>query len=155
MNTSREFVCRVPASLAKDASLSPLARLLYVVLCAHADGKTGRAFLRLARLDELLGCSRKTRQRAQLELVRTGWMRMERKSCTGGRWGSRVFVINFFRPTTRGRFEPSGEKDPFFNDHSQVGQVIGNLAVPAVLHPSPQSLTKERSILSESVTRPT
>jgi len=58
-------------------------------------------------------------------------LRLERKPCRAGRWGSRMFVIIFFRPATSGRFERRGENAHFFIDHSQVSQVIGNRADPA------------------------
>ncbi len=38
MEIRREFICRVPETLVKDPALLPLAKLLYLVLAAHADG---------------------------------------------------------------------------------------------------------------------
>ena len=120
MSSQREFYCRVPASLAKDAALSPRAKLLYLVLAAHADARTGRAYLRLRKLEEHIGCSRSARERAQLELVRAGWLRLERKVTSGGRWGSRVFVVLFSRLPASAPFRRSGENEQFFISHSQV-----------------------------------
>jgi hypothetical protein len=79
MNPSREFFCRVPASLAKNGALSPEARLLYVVLCAHADERTGRTFVSRATVERLMGRGRTVRERAQQELVQAGWLRLEYK----------------------------------------------------------------------------
>ncbi len=79
MEIRREFICRVPATLVKDPALLPLAKPLYLVLAAHADGHTGRAYLSLARLENLLGCGRGLREEAQRQLVDHGWLRLERK----------------------------------------------------------------------------
>jgi hypothetical protein len=116
----REFYCRVPASLAKDLSLSPRAKLLYVVLAAHADAHTGRAYLWLRKLEQHLGCGRKTREEAQKELVRAGWLRLERKAAGNGRWGSRIFVVLFSRSAASGPFRRYGEDEHFFISHSLV-----------------------------------
>jgi hypothetical protein len=120
LSSQREFYCRVPASLAKDPSLSPRAKLLYLVLAAHADVRTGRAYLRLRRLEEHVGCSRSAREKAQSELVRAGWLRLERKIASGGRWGSRVFVVLSSRLPASAPFRRSGENEQFFISHSQV-----------------------------------
>ena len=120
MNIRREFICRVPATLVKDPALLPLAKLLYLVLAAHADGHTGRAYLSLARLENLLGCGRGLREMAQRELVARGWLRLERKPTGRGRWGSRVFVLHFAVHATSARFDRSGENEQFFHSHSQV-----------------------------------
>jgi hypothetical protein len=120
MEIRREFICRVPATLVKDPALLPLAKLLYLVLASHADGHTGRAYLSLARLDNLLGCGRGLREKAQRQLVAHGWLRLERKPTGRGRWGSRVFVLNSAASATSARFDRSGENEPFFNTHSQV-----------------------------------
>jgi hypothetical protein len=118
MENRREFVCRIPASLVKDPSLSPRAKLLYLALAAHADARTGRAYLSLKRLDGLLGCGRRARERAQRELVELNWLRLERKVCGSGKWGARVFVLFFCRQPTIGPFQHSGEKDQLFISHS-------------------------------------
>jgi hypothetical protein len=120
LSSQREFYCRVPASLAKEPTLSPRAKLLYLVLVAHADARTGRAYLRLRKLDEHLRCGRNAREQAQRELVRAGWLRLERKMSGGGRWGSRVFVIFFSRQPASALFDRSGESEHFFSSHSLV-----------------------------------
>jgi len=120
MEIPREFICRVPATLVKDPALLPLAKLLYLVLAAHADGHTGRAYLALARLDHLLGCGRGLREKAQRQLVARGWLRLERKPAGRGRWGARVFILLPFASATSARFDRSGENKQFFNTHSQV-----------------------------------
>jgi Helix-turn-helix domain len=116
----REFYCRVPASLAMDTSLSPRARLLYTVLAAYADARTGRAYLRLRKLDEHLGCGRNAREQAQRELVRAGWLRLERKPAARGRWGSRIFIVLASRAPATAQFHRSGGNEQFFTSHSQV-----------------------------------
>lgn len=120
LSPRREFYCRVPASLAKDPSLSPRAKLLYVVLAAYADGRTGRAYVRLSKLQEQLGCGRSARERAQRELVRGGWLRLERKPSAAGRWGSRVFCVLFLRSPASAQFDRSGKPEQFFISHSPV-----------------------------------
>lgn len=64
-SSQREFYCRISASLAKDLSRSPRAKLLNLVRAAHGDGQTGRAYLRLRKLEEDLACGRKARARAE------------------------------------------------------------------------------------------
>jgi len=120
-SSPREFYCRVPASLVKDTSLSPRARLLYTVLAAYADARTGRAYLRLRMLDEHLGCGRNARERAQRELVRAGWLRLDRKPAARGRWGSRIFIVLSSRAPASAQFGRSGGNGQFFTSHSQVG----------------------------------
>jgi len=108
------------ASFAKDLSLSPRAKLLYVVLAAHADVRTGRASLRLRKLEQHLGCGIKTREEAQKKLLRARWLRLERKAVGNGRWGSHIFVLLFSRSVARGPFRHNGEDEHFFISHSLV-----------------------------------
>ena len=74
----QDFWIRVPARLAKDLSISPEARLLWVTLKAFADIRTGCTFVSPAHLDRLLRRHRQTRERAQRELVKAGWLRIKR-----------------------------------------------------------------------------
>ena len=76
------------------------------MLAAHLDVRPGRAYLRLRKQEEHIGCSRSARERAQLELVRAGWLRLERKVASGGRWGSRVFVVFFIAPAGQCSISP-------------------------------------------------
>jgi hypothetical protein len=122
MPSTREYFCRIPASLVKDPKLAPEAKLLYLVLAAHADGRTGKTYLGLRTIERLMRCSRAKRERAQRTLVQAGWLRLERKRCGQGRWGKRVFVLSFLAPRTSARFHRSGEREPFIFDHSQVGR---------------------------------
>ena len=121
MMASREFYCRIPASLVKEPALAPEARLLYLVLAAHADGRTGKTYVGVGTIERLMGCSRAKRERAQRLLVQAGWLRLERKRCGRGRWGKRVFVISFLRLRTSACFHRSGKNEPFIFDHGQVG----------------------------------
>lgn len=121
MTSPREFFCRIPASLVKDPKLAPEAKLLYLVLAAHADGHTGKTYLGLRTIERLMGCSRWKRERAQRLLAQAGWLRLKRKRCSQGRWGKRVFLLSLFDPRTSAQFHHSGENEPFIFDHSQVG----------------------------------
>ncbi len=125
MSSPREFFCRIPASLVKDPKLAPEAKLLYLLLAAHADGRTGKTYVGIRTLERLMGCGRRKRLRAQRMLVQAGWLRLERKHCGRGHWGKRIFVLSLLGPRTRGPFQHCGEKDPFIFDHSQVGPSLG------------------------------
>ena len=89
----REFRVLVPARFIKDPNISPQAKLLRVILGAFADGKTGRTYVGLRTVERLMGCGRDARRRAQRELVRAGWLRLERKPAARGRWGCRLFIL--------------------------------------------------------------
>jgi hypothetical protein len=93
MASSCEYFCRIPASLVKDAQISPAAKLLYLVLAAHADARTGKTYIGLRTLERLMGCKRRTRQKAQRALVAAGRLRLERKPCAGGQWGKQIFAL--------------------------------------------------------------
>lgn len=77
LSSQREFCCRVPATLTKDSALSPRAELLYLVLAAHANIRTGRAYLRLRGLKEHLDCS------SSAILIRAGGFSASLSSCGG------------------------------------------------------------------------
>ncbi len=133
MKSNSEFLCRVPVSLMKDASISPEAKLLYVALCAHADEHTGRTFVRPATVERIMGCGRGVRERAQRELAR--------KACSRGRWGIRVYRILFCRSTTIARFHRSGQNEQLYPS-PQSGQsvIVIHGEGPTERQPSPQPL---------------
>jgi hypothetical protein len=58
--------------------------------------------------------------RKRSELVRTGWLRLERKVSGGGRWGSRVFVILLSRQPASAQSGRSGENEHSFSSRSLV-----------------------------------
>ena len=122
MSLPREFFCRIPASLIKDAQLAPEAKLLYLVLAAHADARTGRTFVGLRTIERLMRCGRAKRERAQRELVRAGWLRLSTKPCARGRWGARIFLLSFCLPATVAPFERSGEMEQQIISQSQVSR---------------------------------
>jgi hypothetical protein len=121
MQISKEFFARIPASLLKDAALSPTAKLLYALLAAHADGRTGVTYVGLRTLERLLGCGRAKRERAQRELVRAGWVHLAKKRCSLGRFGTRAFVVFLSRQSAVAPFQRSGENAQHIFSHSQVG----------------------------------
>jgi hypothetical protein len=98
MEKRREFVCPVPASLVKDPSLSARAKLLYLALAAHADARTGRAYLSLKRLEKLMGCARNRREAAQRELVATWLVAFGVQDLRKQRMGSAGIHNPFFSP---------------------------------------------------------
>lgn len=128
MNGKREFFCRIPASLVKDSALSPAAKVLYLVLAAHADARTGRTFVRLRTIERLLRWGRWKRENAQKELAASGWLRLTRKPCARGRWGTRVFVLSLSAPflsrAANARFHRSGEIGQLDHYHSQVRRSV-------------------------------
>ena len=106
MASPREFFCRIPASLVKDPQLAPEAKLLYLVHCARADEHTGEPFVSGATIERLMGCCRTIPERAQRELVASGWLKLKRKPCARGRWGQRVYVLSFSRQAGQCAFPP-------------------------------------------------
>ena len=89
----RGFVVHIPVRLLRDRALSPEARFLYVQLKAYADGASGRTYVRGETLEKDLRWGRRKRERAQGELCKTGWLRLERKSAARGRFGRRIYVV--------------------------------------------------------------
>jgi hypothetical protein len=118
---TRIFWVRVPSTLLKSENVSPDAQLLWTKIAAHADGHTGISYVGSAKLEKLMGCGRRKRQKAQSELVRKGWLKVYRKHAERGRWGSRIYQI-LLEGQTREQFEHCGETDPYISYHSQ-GQV--------------------------------
>jgi helix-turn-helix protein len=122
MQKKLAFFCRIPASLAKDSALSPTARLLYLVLAAHADARTGETFVNGATLECLMHCCRTVRERAQRELVAAGWLQLRRKPCDRGRWGKRIYVVLSSCQPTSAQILHKGPDAPCISDHSPVSE---------------------------------
>ena len=119
--TRRVFWVRVPNTLLKSENVSPDAQLLWAKIAAHADGHTGMSYVSGSKLEKLMCCGRRRRQKAQSELVRKGWLKIYRKHAERGRWGSRIYQI-LIEGQTREQFKHRGESDPYISYHSQ-GQV--------------------------------
>lgn len=114
----RLFYVRISAEFLKDNRISADARLLYCVLAAYADSRTGISYVRPKTLQKTLRWGRRRREQAQGVLVERGYLKLGRKPCARGRWGTRTWSLPK-QPATIARFERSGEN--------------------AQLYPSPQS----------------
>ncbi len=90
---SREFYVRTPARFLKDPNISPEAKLLREVLGAFADGHSKRTHVRAVRIQRLMRCGRGKRERAQRELHKTGWLRLDWQRDKRGRWARRIYVL--------------------------------------------------------------
>ncbi len=124
---AREFQVRIPARFLKDPEISPAAKLLRVLLAAFADAQTGRTYLSLRRIEQLMGCGRIARQKAQRELAAAGWIRLERKRLGRGRWGRRVFVLG----------EPADPPQSNFSTVVNLDRIV--ISHVKSSHPFPQS----------------
>jgi hypothetical protein len=89
----RDYYARLSARFLKDPLISPDAKLLRALLAAFADERTHRTFVSPRRLDTLLRCAHKYRERLQRELVAAGWLRLERERQHDGRLGRRIYVL--------------------------------------------------------------
>ncbi|HEV3220990.1 MAG TPA: hypothetical protein VGZ48_14575 [Candidatus Acidoferrales bacterium] len=89
----KDYYARIAARFLKDPLISPDAKLLRALLAAFADERTGRTFVSPRRLDRLLRCSHKYRERMQRELAAAGWLRLERERQPDGRLGRRIYVL--------------------------------------------------------------
>jgi helix-turn-helix protein len=105
MVSTNEYFCRIPASLVKDAERPPAAKLLYLVVAAHADSRTGKTYIGLRTLERWMDCKSRTRQEAQQALVKSGRLRLERRVCSEGRWGKQIFTLILPAPATTGHFK--------------------------------------------------
>ncbi len=130
----RDFYVRVSARFLKDPNLSPEAKLLRVILAAYADARTGRTFVGLVTLERLMGCARKKRGRAQRELVKAGWLRLEWQRIGGSSWARREFVLCEPEPSTTGQIARCAEKDQLISHQSQVSHQL-----PKVILTKPQA----------------
>jgi hypothetical protein len=115
---AKDFIVHIPARFLKDSSISDDARILRVVLAAYADGKTGRTYVTGKTLQENLRWGRRKRERAQRELERTGWLRLEWKRGAQSIFARRIYVICDPHSTVA-QFERSGETAQLISYHSQ------------------------------------
>jgi hypothetical protein len=91
---TRDFVVRIPARFLKDPTISSDAKALFAVVGAHADGRTGEAFVRPRTLEEILSWGRRRREQAQAELAKAGWLRLKWRRGSHGRWARRIYELN-------------------------------------------------------------
>jgi len=111
----REYFTRTPARFLKDPNISPGAKLLRVLLTAFADERTCRTFVTPRRLDLLMDCEHKYRERLQRELVAAGWLKLERDRKPNGHLGRRIYFLcapPMPVSSTSGRNGPSKESIP-------------------------------------------
>jgi len=108
----------IPARLLRDRSISADARILRSLIAAYADAKTGRTYVKGETLQLDLGWGRRRREKAQAELRRAGWLRLEWKRGAHRVFARRVYVI--CDPlSTVAQFERSGEPAQLISYHSQ------------------------------------
>jgi hypothetical protein len=113
--TPREYFARTPARFLKDPNISPGAKLLRVLLTAFADERTCRTFVTPRRLDRLMDCEHKYRERLQRELVAAGWLKLEGDRKPNGHLGRRIYCLcapPMPVSSTSGRNGPSKESIP-------------------------------------------
>lgn len=109
---------RIPARFLKDSHLSSDARILRSVIAAYADGKTGRTYVTGKKLQETLGWGRHRREKAQGELYRNGWLRLNWKRGERAKFARRIYVLS--DPSlTAAQFGRSGETEQLISYHSQ------------------------------------
>lgn len=120
---ARDFYARIPSRFLKDPMISPDAKLLWALLKVHADVKTGRTYVKGETLERILNWGRRKREKAQAELCEAGWLRLEWKRGTRGRWARRIYLVCEGRSTVA-QFQRSGETDHLISSHSQSGKVI-------------------------------
>jgi len=114
----KDFIVPVPARLLKDRSLSPDARQLRVQIGAYADGGTGRTYVTGETLQADLRWGRRRREKAQAELCRAGWLRLEWKRGSRAKFARRIYVA--CDPlATIAQFQRSGEPEQLISYHSQ------------------------------------
>jgi len=89
----KEFWVRTPARFLKHPDISPEAKMLRAFIAAHADGESGESFVSRHTLQRLMRCGREIRERAQAELIRTGWLGVKREKAERGRWGRNIYVL--------------------------------------------------------------
>ncbi len=90
---ARDFYVRLAARFLKSPSISPEAKVLRSILAAFADAKTRRTYVKGETVQGILGWGRRKREQAQAELCRTGWLRLEWKRGSRGRWARRTYVL--------------------------------------------------------------
>lgn len=90
----RDYIVHVPARLLKHNKLGRDAKLLWCLLGAFADARTGRTHVGAKTLNDLLDCGRSLREEAQRELCKAGWLRIEFERGERGRWRRRIYILS-------------------------------------------------------------
>jgi hypothetical protein len=114
----RDFFVRIPARFLKDDLISADAKALRALIGAFADGKTGKSHVTGGKLQRTLHWGRRRRERAQGELVRMGWLRLNWKRGERGKYARRIYVLADPIRTVA-QFGRSGESALLISDHSQ------------------------------------
>lgn len=83
----------VHREICEDKRLSSSAVRLYTYLASFADGKTGRCYPTVNRLEEGLHMSRETLFIAKKTLVDAGYIVVEKSQREGGRFGNNVYYL--------------------------------------------------------------
>jgi hypothetical protein len=107
----------IPARFLKDATVSADAKLLWAVIGAFADGRTGYSFVSPSKLESILRWGRRKREKSQKELCALGWLRLECRRGSHGRFARRTYRL--CDPFTTARFEHCGENAQYIIPHSQ------------------------------------
>ena len=81
------FIVRIPARLLKDKTLRRDAKLLYCILSAYADARSGETYVSPSTIERQMHSKRAVRERAQRELVTRGLLQIKRERGAGGRLG--------------------------------------------------------------------
>jgi hypothetical protein len=134
--SKREFEVRISVRFLKDPRISADAKALRAVIGAFADGHTGVSFVGLKKLQDTLRWSRRRRERAQSELAKAGWLRLNWKRGARGRWAKRIFEL--CDPSTVARFERSGETEQLITYYSQ-SQVMSSMTMNLTENQSQES----------------
>lgn len=89
----KDYYARLAARFLKDPLISPDAKLLRALLAAFADERTGRTYVSLRRIQQLMRCGRHRRSAAQNELAANGWLKLIRERAYGGRLGRLTYLL--------------------------------------------------------------
>jgi len=100
----RDFQVRQPAGFLKNPHISPEAKSLRSFIAAYADGHTQESYVGAKTLETLMRCARGLREKAQRELCRTGWLRVEQVRGSRGRFARRFYVLTEPAADQRGLF---------------------------------------------------
>jgi hypothetical protein len=109
---------RIPARFLKDSSISANARILWSVIAAYADGKTGETYVTGRILERCLRWGRRRRERAQAELCGRGWLFLKWRRGLHGKFARRIFAIPLPNSTVA-PFERSDETEQLISNQSQ------------------------------------
>jgi len=106
--TEGERYTKIPNSFIDntDLKLTPVAKLVFIILCRHCDYSTGTCWPSMARIAELAGCTIPTARRAVGELCKSGIVQTEQR-----RNGKRESTSHLYRVIGRKNLSTSGDQD--------------------------------------------